>query len=298
MTGPTGDWHYPRRRHLRICREDEWGVCPAEPDWHCVPVWGDGFKLEAEQTYFFPETSFGGFRRTVLIPQRQDATGRLETCLWPELAEFLLDMALERTSGQLASYCFDYFTPADPRRVRGVMVERVALHTQGGELRLRFELMGAAEEANADLEETDFSYAGLSLAPLRLQDATVTVAETQTYDVEQFTVTADNHLAAGPNRGGERAYIASGRRTVTLELRKLDNSDAFNDAVRTGDPFAFNVTVDHPGGHQLELQLPALRARRNAEAARPGELARAVLTADAATGPGGDDISYQMTLSD
>jgi len=144
MTGPTGDWHYPRRRHLRICREDEWGVCPAEPDWHCVPVWGDGFKLEAEQTYFFPETSFGGFRRTVLIPQRQDATGRLETCLWPELAEFLLDMALERTSGQLASYCFDYFTPADPRRVRGVMVERVALHTEGGQLRLRFELMGAA----------------------------------------------------------------------------------------------------------------------------------------------------------
>ena len=40
----TTSRHTARHRHLRICREDAWGECPAEPAWQAVPVLGDGLK--------------------------------------------------------------------------------------------------------------------------------------------------------------------------------------------------------------------------------------------------------------
>lgn len=299
MTGPAGNWHYARQRHLRVCREGVWGRCPDSPSWSVVPVFGDGYRLKATNPHFRPETAFGGYKRSVHISHIQVVGGTFVTLPWPEVAGLLLEMALERQGGALHSYCMDYYTPADPRRHLGVMVDGLDIvgTAAGRDVRFRFALQAATEEGNPGLSEDHFDYSGISPVPFAFGGATVNLDGTPVTGAEQFTLRVRNDLARGPNRAGTIGFLAAGERAVSLRLRKLDDSGAFNAALRTGGTISFEATLTHPEGHTLSLELPVLYPEEGDEEARPGTLARTTLHMEAGTDAEGNDISYSVSLS-
>ncbi len=297
MSGPSGDWHQARRRHLRVCREEVWGQCPDNPAWRAVPIFGDGFKLKAANPRFRPDTLYGGYRSAVQLSHVRRVAGLLVTLPWPEAAALLLEMALERDGGALRSYCMDYCTPTDPRRCLGVMVDGLDVIAAGGDVRFRFALRAKAEEANPTLTEEDFDYAELSPVPFVFGRATISLAGTPLCDVEALTLAVRNDLLDGPNRAGAIAFLAAGRRTVGLELTKLDNTDALNAAIRDAQALSFQMTLTHPDGHSLDVTVPALHIEASEETATPGELAHAVPRGEAGTDAQGDDITYTLNLN-
>lgn len=299
MSGPSGDWHYGRRRHLRLCVEETWGVCPEEPDWQAVPILGDGFGLKAANPRFRPGTLYGGWKRSVQLSHFQVVRGGFVTLPWPQVAALLLDVALDRQDGELPGYCMDYYTPADPRRYLGVKADGldVVASALGRDAEFRFTLQAAAEEPAPTLAEDDFDYSGLSPVPFLFDGAVVKVDEVEVTGVEQFTLRVRNNLAPGRNRGGAVGFLAAGQRAVSLALRKLDDGDAFNAAVRSGGAFSFEATFAHPEGHTLDLELPVLHAEESVEEAAPARLARAVLRMEAGTDEEGDDILHTVNLA-
>jgi hypothetical protein len=300
VTGPAGDWHRPPRRHLRLCREQEWGVCPPSPDWQAVPLVGDGFALRAANERFRPATLFGGWRRSVHLSHLIEVAGELVTLLWPQTAALLLGMALDREEGQPASYCADHYTPADPRRCLGVVAERLRLRAPAGrdDVELRLSLRARCEEANPALTEGGFDYSTLSPAPFAFGRAAVALDEAPVTDVEGFVIEARNQLTAGPNSGGSPAFLSAGQRAVSLELTALDDGDALSQAIREGGTLGFQADLTHPEGHTLTLALPVLHPETAETALRPGALVRSTVRMEAGTDEAGDDVTYAVNLSD
>jgi len=296
MSPTTDNPHYPRRRHVRICAEESWKTPPAEPDWVYIPIVGDGFSVQGERDYFRPEGLFGGPAAEVRLPEMLRVEGELVTRPYPELAGCLLNAALAREAGELPSYCLEHFTPADPRRVTGARVRRLVLAADGDGALLRLAFTAADEQARPGLTEDAFDYSGIDPVPFRLAGASVTAAGRALTGVEEFALTVENELAAGPNRAGTVGYLADGQRTVQLRLVAPDDSPDFADAVRSGVAFGFEATLTHPDGHWLELALPALQATSDRAQARPGRPVRAELRAEAATDGAGDDFTYVVNL--
>jgi hypothetical protein len=298
MSGPNGNRHRARRRHLRLCAEDVWGQCPDEPVWRAVPVLGDGYTLKATHEHFRPDSEYGGSRRSVHLRSLHQVVGRLVTRAWPELADALLAMALERTAGELGSYCADYYTPADPRRCVGAMVDRFRLDASApdGELRLRYDLRARSEEANPELAEEDFDYSGISPVPFAFDRATVLLDGAAVTGAERFRLRVDNRLSAGPNRASFIAFLTARRRAVSVELTKPDDGDALNEAIRSGGTLSLVVSLTHPQGHSLTLQLPSIHVEAADQRADAGELATSVLRMEAGTDGEGDDVVYQVDL--
>jgi hypothetical protein len=291
-----GDRHLSSSRHLRICREAVWGQCPASPSWQVIPILGDGYTLRARCLYFSPDTEYGGFRRSVHLPACQQVRGVLLARLWPEAVALLMEMALDRDNGELHSYCADCYAPSDPRRVVGTMVDRFDLETSGSGrgIQLRLEMVGRSEERNADLRETDFDYAGLSLAPFTFDRAAVSLDGSPVTCAEGFAVRVRNGLSAGPSRGGYVAFLAASKRAVSLELTRLDDDGAFAQAVRGGGTLSFMAALAHPQGHALTVELPNLYPVADNGSAAPGELAKSVYLMEAGTDSNGDDITYRL----
>jgi hypothetical protein len=298
MTGPAGNWHYARRRHLRICREEVWGECPERPAWLTVPVFGDGFKLKATSPHFSPGSAFGGYRRTVQLGYVRQVAGEFVSLAWPQTAAVLLEMTLERDAIDLHSYCMDYYSPADPRRCLGVMVDQLQMSARPPrwDVVFRLGLKARTEGASPALLESDFDYAGLSPVPLRFERASVSLNGTPMTDVEAFSVQVQNNLEEGPNRGGAVGFLIAGCRAVSLDLTMLDDSDAINDAIRNDGAMSFQATLTHPEGHTLALSLPALHPQTNPEEAEPGQLARGLVHMEAGTDSQGNDITYALHL--
>jgi len=299
MTGPAGNWHYAERRHLRICREATWGECPEQPAWHTVPVFGDGFKLKAGDAHFSPDTEFGCCRRTVQLSHVRQVAGGLVVLAWPQAAGLLLEMALERDATDLRSYCMDYFTPADPRRYTGVMVDRleISAHPPRWDAVFRFELKARTEEARPALVEGDFDYGDLSPVPFRFERAAVTVSGTLLSSVEGLSVQVRNNLTAGPVRGGAVGFLIAGLRAVSVELTLLDDAGTIGDAIRGDVAMSAEATMTHPEGHTLALSVPALHPQTNPQEAEPGELARSLVHMEAGTDGAGRDITYELHLN-
>ena len=296
MSGPIGQWHYPKRRHLRVCRETTWGECPAGPEWRCVPISGNGFTVASRRSLFRPENSFGGDSQVVVLPEHLTTRGILRTKLYPELAEFLLAMGLDRTGG-LGSYCLDHFTPADPRRITGAATDRLRLTAGEDGVDLKLRLIAAAEEPNGALSEDDFDYSGVGTVPFAFRGAAVTLNGSAVTDVERFSLVVENDLEEGPWRDDRPAFLAAGQRAVSLNLHKLADGDALSEAVRSGGALAFSATLAHPEGHTLTVSLPELYAESCPESAVPGDLAKVELEAVAATDETGDDITYEVNLN-
>jgi len=300
MSGPTGDWHTPARRHLRFCPEDEWGQCPDEPDWQTVPIVGDGLRLGATRRCFRPDTQYGGGRRSVHLLSVLEAAGSLVTRPWPQLAALLLDMALCRTSGELASYCMDLYTPSASRRALGAVAERLELTASGrtGDMLLSLSLRGRSVEANDTLAEADFDYSAIDPVPFRFARAVVQLQGQVVTGVEQLSIRVENGLAAGPSCTGLIAYLAAGQRSISVELRKLADDAALHEALREGGTLSLSMTASHPLGHVLSLALPALHPTSVDEEAEPDELARAGVNLEAGIDEAGDDITYELTLEE
>jgi hypothetical protein len=298
MSGPDGNWHSARRRHLRVCREAAWGQLPEDPGWVSLPVFGDGFTLKAASPHFAPATEFGGWRRTARLGYVRRVTGAFVTLPWPEVTALLLQMALERDAAELHSYCLDFFTPADPRRYSGVMADRLEVTARTQEdVIFRFQLVGKDEEANPALSQGDFDYSGQCPVPFRLERAALNLDGAPVTGVESFALRVENDLAEGPIRFGTVSYLLAGPRTVGLSLRSLDNSGAFNEAIREDPAVSFDARFVHPDGHELTLSLPALHVESNEPTALPGALARTVAGMTAGTDEHGDDITYALVLN-
>jgi len=303
MAGYGGQVHKGWSRHVRWAREESWGELPPVPSWVCVPVQMGEMALRTVPELFSPLTSFGGWRRSALWPHTQRVTGDVLVLAWPQVTSYLLDAALARESDPLSpayqdlhSYCIDHYTPPDPRRYRGVKVDRLEMHTGPAGLAVRLWLSGWKEEANDALTEDDFSYSALTPRPFRLRDATVTLDSGEVLDLEDFAITVDNHLEAGPGVAGHVAYLVAGQRTVRLEMAKLHLSDVLNAAVRGGSSLSFAALFTHPAGHELTLELPVLYASDNREEAPPDRLARSRAVLEAAADESGRDLIHEVRL--
>ncbi len=295
---PEGtDIHQGARRHVRACQEATWGQCPPSPDWRCVPVFGDGYTVKAADPKVRPGTLVGGWKRSVHLSYLQAVAGRWTMLLYPEVAEFLLDMALKRTGDELHSYCLDHYTPPDPRRHLGCMVESARLECggRGGAVLWRMALRGKLEQENDALSEGDFDYSGLTPVPFRFQGAVVELNASPVGDVEAFTITVRNNLRLGPARGGCLAYLCAGQRAVSLELIKLNDSDVFNSAIRAGGTLSFSAVLSHPSGRKLTIELPRLYVDESTERALPCALVRSRTRLEAAVDQSGVDVSYVVS---
>jgi len=288
--------HQGARRHVRACREATWGQCPPSPQWHCIPVFADGYTVKAADRKLRPRTLVGGWQRSVHLSYLQVVEGRWSALLYPEVAEFLLDMALERTGGQLHSYCVDHYTPPDPRRHLGCMVESARLECsgRGSAVLWHMALRGRQEQENDALSEEDFDYSGLTPVPFCFQGATLQMDASPVGDVEACTITVRNNLRAGPSSGGLLAYLIAGQRAVSLELTKLNDSDLFNAAIRSGGTLSFSAVLSHPSGWELGIQLPRLYVDESAEPAMPGALVTSRTRLEAGVDESGVDMSYTL----
>lgn len=283
---------------MRWAREASWGDLPPVPDWRCIPIQSGVMGLKAEASLFWPPTSFAGWKRSVLLPELQRAAGPVEVLAWPQVVGYVLDAALERNAqGDLHSYCVDYFTPPDPRRYRGAVVESLQIRADRTAVALLLRTRAWKEEENDALAEDDFDYLDLTSVPFRMRDARVALDGIGVTDVEEFAVTVDNEVRPGPCEAGHVAFLIGGRRCVRLEARKLNNTDDFNAAIRTGAPLSFEAEFTHPDDHRLTLELPALFAERSAEDGAPSRVASSQTLLRAATDESGHDLTYGVYVS-
>ena len=298
-----GHIHTGWRRHMRWARESSRGVLPPGPDWRCIPIQDGVMGLKAAASLWAPHTQYGGFRRAVLLPELVRVAGAALTLAWPQVMGYLLDAAVARVSDpaspdyqDLPTYSVDFFTPADARRCRGVVVERLRLVADPAAVALALDLRAWKEEANEELTADDFDYEGLSPVPFRLLGAQVSLDGKAVADVETFTLSVRNELSDGPNAGGAAAWLIAARRSVRLELTKLDATDLFNAAVREGVVLSFSAAFGHPEGHELTLSAPVLCAVCSDEDAPPQGIARTRAVLEARTDAEGRDVTYALTL--
>ena len=303
--------HLGSRRHLRVCRETTWGVCPGSPTWHDVPILDDGMKLKATDPRYVPDTNVPGWKRRYHISHFQVVAGGIVTHPWPELTDFLVNMALERVTSpadadyqDLYSYCLDHFTPEDPRRYLGAVCERLSIAATGGGdsgVRLALAMRAKKEEENDSLQEHDFDYSGVSKVPFMFAHAALQLtppggAPAAVADVGAFSITVENNVQAGPNCLGYVAYLVAAQRKVSLELIELNNDDAFNEAIRDGGSFAFQATFTHPAGYTWALSLPVLYVTESDEDGTPDAPAKEAPRLEAGTDESGDDITSSVNL--
>ncbi len=290
--------HIARRRHLRLCAEDVWGECPASPQWHCVPLHGEGYDVAARARLLASEAGLAGWRRSPLLAVAWSLRGTLGALAYPQLTDLLLGMALERSNGEVASWCADCWAPGDPRRHLGLMADRLELSASAGspDFALRISLLGMREQANPDLAEDQFSYAGVGYVPFRLTHSTVCLDAVELADVRELRLLVDNRLAEGPSRPYGPAYIATGRRTVTAQLVLADDA-ALREAQRAGATCALSVDAVHPAGHSLTLDLPCALPAEVEDRTPPDAVARTRWTLEAGSDAGGSDLTYELTLT-
>ena len=304
MPGPDGQVHRGWRRQTRWALESSWGELPAEPEWLSVPIQDGAMGLATTVLPYEAPGLYGGLKRTVLLREGLAAAGRVVTLAWPQVTEYLLDAALARVADpesadyqDLSSYSVDFYTPSDPRRFSGAVVEELELRAEPRAAAFALTLRAWKEESNAGLSANDFDYAALSPAPFRLRGAQVSINTVAVADVEAFTLTVRSDVREGPSAGGLPAFLIAGRRTVRLDLAKLDASSVFGDALRDGTTLSFAASFSHPEGHTLTLSAPALHAAQSEELAPPERVARVRPRLVAATDGAGCDVSYEVFLS-
>ncbi|MFW6189038.1 MAG: hypothetical protein ACOC7T_01275 [Planctomycetota bacterium] len=283
--------------HLRICPETTRGVCPDSPDWRSVPLPRDGFPPGAEAEFFAPETRFGGYRRRALLREGVAVRGSFATAARPRVTGLLLEMALARTAGRMGSYCVDRYAPADPRRLLGALAVglRISVRADRGDVELRLELVGLAEEANGSLTPADFDYADLGPGAFAFRAAEISLDGTSLEGVEEFAIEVRNRVHEGPMRGGAPAFLEADRRTVGVELTAADPDTVVGPALRAGSALPFQAVFRHAEGHELTLELPELRPQSR----RPRGPADGVAGTTArfeAGAAGGVDVEYSLNL--
>ena len=292
--------HLGSRRNMRICRETNWAECPGAPTWYDVPILEDGMKLKAVNNRYIPNTNFQGWKQPCQVCHFQEVSGDLVTHPWVEQVDFLMDMVLERMANpaddnyqDVYSYCLDHYTPDDPRRYLGAVVETLTIAATGtgdADVRLTLSLRAKSEAENDALTEGDFDYSDVSCVPFMFAHAAILLDGNPVTDVEAFTIAIENNVQQGPNSGGYVAYLIAGRRTISLELTELNNCDAFNQAIRGCGEVSFQATFTHPSGSTWDIELPVLYVSESDEDGTPDASAKENPRMTAATDESDDDI--------
>jgi len=308
MPGAIGTPHLGARRHIRISQEATFGTVNPAPSWVYVPILEDGMKLKATSPRYRPDTNFGGdYRRHVHVCHSLQSSGDIICNPWPEVTGYLLDMALARTAAHdLNSYTVDHFTPTDPRRYTGTVIDRLTIAVTGtgdADVRLTLGCVAKLEAENDDLEEASFTYAGVTPVPFMFRDAAILIGAIHRIDLEAFTITVENNLAQGPNvqtagtEQGTVGYLIAQQRAISLELTELNVGDTINEAIRDCNPLAFEARFSHPDGHMWQIQLPYIYPEESDEDGTPSQVTKESPRFEVGCDDGGCDIIYGVDLA-
>jgi len=315
MPGPVshGGW----RRHVRICRcahDAAYGAVPGAPDWVWVPLLGDGMKTKATAPRYVPPTNYSAdFRRHVAIHDRLVVGGTITTLLWPEIGDYLLDMALDRNAvpaspiyQDLSQYVIEHHTPPDPRRNRGCVCNRLTLTATGtgdNDVQVALDMLGR-DEVEVGLEVPDYS--GITPAPFMFGHAEIQIDSIHVMDIEQFTLTVENNISEAPFVYVDalgvavRAHAIANQRVISLALTELNNDDRFNQAIRAGHDVTFQALFRHPNHDIFQLILPSCYIEESEENGDPTVQAKESPTLQARVAESGtyegEDIVYGVDV--
>jgi len=318
MPGPRshGGW----RRHIRIARnaaDDAYGALPGALDWQGLPLIDNGMSVKATAARYTPVTNYGGdFRRHVAVHHTQIVEGDITTLLWPELTQYLFDMALLRVADgaspnnqDVYGHVIDHYTPDDPRRYYGAAVNTLSLACSGtgdNDAQLTLSMVAQREVENDALAETDPDYSDLTMVPFMAGHAKLVIDGVTHIDVEQWTLTVENNIGdapfiwSGDALMAVRAHAIANLREVTLDLTSLNNDDRYNESIRDGSTVSFQATFTHPDGHIFQIILPSLYAEESPEDGTPDKQAveapKMIAQAAAAGTYEGEDIVYAVDL--
>ena len=308
--GAGGNVHLGARRHIRFTPEVNFGEVAGIGDWVDIPYITDGFKLKATNPRYVPDTNYGGdYRRHLHICHRLELAGDFVTLPWPQVTQFLLDMALLRGADHDLndSFVVDHFTPADPRRYTGAVAERLVISFDGtgdGAIQLRFGLRAQYEQENNALVETDFDYSALS-TPFMHANAAIHIAgaPAPVTHIDSGTITIENNVAVGPYRRlaggpfGVTDYLIAQQRTISLEFARLNNVEQVNDWIRECGYGSFQFEAFHPAGHYMHIELPVIWPSESDEDGTPSQVAKENPRFEAGVNAAGDDITYGVDLA-
>lgn len=279
MPGLTGSPHFNYHRLLRMSRETAFGVVNESPSWQVLPILGDGYKLGARGPRFRPDTNYGGYNVNLAIHHVIEVAGQHTMLAWPQCVGPLLHATLDRDANDdLYSYTHDFYTPADPRRILGAVVESLAINVTGtgdSDVQIATTWRSQSEEQNDSLDpDADFDVSGIHPRPFTFVDASIRIDTVTSIDLERFALTIENALAVGPNVGGEVSYLIAGEQRVRLDLTRANLDQESRQAIRAGDTLSFEAEFTHPNGHYWQILIPNLGVEESDESASRTELAK------------------------
>ena len=266
--------------------ETVFGALPGTPSWQTIPYLGDGFTIASQVPPYMPDTNFGGgIGEFVAIQHRQDNGGSLEVLLWPQITKMLFDAVLARDgNGDLYSYSVQQYTPVISRQILGAVASGLDLKVTGtgeGETVLTTKwLAQSAIEIEALNPASDFPVTGIDLRPFLAGDAYILLNGVAAADIEEYTISVENKLFAGPLTTIEGMdlrvvrWFASEIQQVTLDLTQINvNSDLWQ-AMQAAESVSFEVEFRNPLGYTLGIQLPRLVIMAVTEDGTPSKVAR------------------------
>ena len=103
MPGIVGLPHHNYDRHVMLSLEAAFGVFDGGATQWPIPILGDGWKLKASNTPYFPETNLADYSRTA-IQHSLVVEGGYTTLAWPEPLNYLLGMAFNRNPADYDVY--------------------------------------------------------------------------------------------------------------------------------------------------------------------------------------------------
>jgi len=242
--------HQGYRLHWRVSTEEAtWGTQPAEPDWKDVPQRNDGFQIDEKAGIYWPDVNVGGYMRAAGIKNTNDISGSVNALLYPDSAERLLNMALDRDDdGNLKSYSIQKREPIEQRAYYGCMVNQATLSfDNGGEVGLSLDIIGK-QAADASGEFTaDPTYT--TDVPFKFQDGVMELPDgTVVGTIESGSITIANGVQPGPFYGSTqlRSYLVSGSQVVNGSAVIAYNVTTYLTALRAGNTSSFEIVLTHP----------------------------------------------------
>jgi hypothetical protein len=294
MSTADSDIYRGREVHVRLTREEEFGVYPSYRNWQCIPLGPKGWKLRSTRRWFIPDAP-----RDIGLPGLLLPRGMLRAPAHPEVARFLLKAALDRPSpDELHSYCAECLTPAGTRRCLGLTADTMVFSAADDPARITLRMRGHHETTGIQLAWDDFDYQLASPAPFSLRGARLNINGADRLAVSGFTLRVENELRTGPNEGNRTAYLLAAPRRVSVVLRGLHGDDTLQHALCAGKAVEFSADFSHPAGHSMTIHAPRLLPRRREPAAPPAGLARREVGLAAAEDPNaGYDIDWSVNLA-
>jgi hypothetical protein len=110
--------------------------------------------------------------------------------------------------------------------------------------------------------------------------STIWINSAVAYDVDSWTLTITNDVEGGPLRRkagvtlGVAGYQIAGRRTIELELTRVNRTDVMNQAIREANTISFETVWQHPLGYVMQIQLPVLHVESSDEDGTPSRVAK------------------------